>query len=257
MLKVENLSVSIGNRQVLRGINLHVRPGEVHVLFGPNGTGKSTLLGALMGFARYRIDEGRIYFKGEDITDLPVYERARKGIGIMIQRPPTVRGVSLRQLTGICGQGSDIDVEKMANLVNMGEFLDRNANEGFSGGEIKRAELLQLMAQKPDFLMLDEPESGVDLENIAVVGKAVNLILERKESAAGKMKNIRMHNRLKSGLIITHTGHILRYLPADAAHVLYNGTLSCSGNPLEMLDCITRQGYEACIACSMAGGTAL
>ncbi len=256
MLKLENLSVSIGDRQVLKGVNLHVRPGEVHVLFGPNGTGKSTLLGAIMGFDRYRINEGKIYFKGEDITALPVYERAKKGLGIMIQRPPTVRGLSLRQLTKICAQGKEADIDKLAAMVNMQDFLDRNANEGFSGGEIKRAELLQLMAQNPDFLLLDEPESGVDLENIVLVGKAVNRILERKEAAPAKAKNQLTHTRQKSGLVITHTGHILQYLPADAAHVLYEGTLSCSGNPVEMLDCISRQGYEACVSCSATGGMA-
>jgi len=256
VLKIENLSVAIGDRQVLKGINLHIRPGEVHVLFGPNGTGKSTLLGAIMGLSRFRVSEGRIYFKGEDITDLPVNERARRGIGIMIQRPPTVRGVSLKQLTEICAQGREIDAGQMADLVNMRDFLGRNVNEGFSGGEIKRSELLQLMAQNPDFLMLDEPESGVDLDNIALVGKAVNLILERKEAASGRIKNAQRHKRIKAGLIITHTGHILQYLPADIAHVLYDGELFCSGNPAEMLDCISRQGYEACIACYTAGGTA-
>jgi Fe-S cluster assembly ATP-binding protein len=253
MLKIENLAVDIGEHRVLTGINLHIRSGEVHVLFGPNGTGKSTLLGALMGFDRYKIAEGRIYFKGEDITELPVHERAARGFGIMIQRPPTVRGVSLRQLTKICARNAEVDVDKLAGIVNMQSFLDRNVNEGFSGGEIKRAELLQLMAQKPDFLMLDEPESGVDLENIVVVGRAVNVILERKEAAAGKMKNTLNHERRKAGLVITHTGYIMQYLPADFGHVLYDGTLSCSGNPVEMLDCISRDGYEACVSCSSKG----
>lgn len=254
MLKLENLSVAIGDRQVLKGVNLHVRPGEVHVLFGPNGTGKSTLLGAIMGFSRYRLTEGKIYFKGEDITSLPVHERALKGLGIMIQRPPTVKGLSLRQLAKICAQGREVDIDKLAEAVNMRNFLDRNANEGFSGGEIKRAELLQLMAQNPDFLLLDEPESGVDLENIALVGKAANVIMERKEAAPARTKNKQVHTRNKAGLVITHTGHILQYLPADAAHVLYDGTLSCSGNPAEMLDCISRQGYEACVNCAVKGG---
>lgn len=253
MLRIENLGVAVGDRQVLKEINLHIRSGEVHVLFGPNGTGKSTLLGALMGFTRFRIVEGKIYYKGEDITDLPVHERAARGFGIMIQRPPTVRGVSLRQLTKICAQGGAVDVDKLADIVNMRTFLDRNANEGFSGGEIKRAELLQLMAQKPDFLMLDEPESGVDLENIAVVGHAVNVILDRKEAVSGKIKNMLNHERRKAGLVITHTGHIMQYLPADVGHVMYNGTLSCSGNPVEMLDCIGREGYEACVSCGMGG----
>jgi Fe-S cluster assembly ATP-binding protein len=253
MLRIENLSVAIGERKVLSEVNLHIHPGEIHVLFGPNGSGKSTLLGAIMGFARYRILQGRIYFKGEDITNLPVNERAMRGLGIMVQRPPTVRGVSLRQLTGICARNREIDVEKMADVVNMRNFMDRNANEGFSGGEIKRSELLQLMAQNPDFLMLDEPESGVDLENIALVGQAINIILERKDAVPGRMKNTQKYNREKSGLIITHTGHILQYVPADFAHVIYNETISCSGNPIELLDCISKSGYEACVTCAVEG----
>jgi Fe-S cluster assembly ATP-binding protein len=144
----------------------------------------------------------------------------------------------------------------MADIVNMGKFLDRNANEGFSGGEIKRSELLQLMAQNPAFLMLDEPESGVDLENIALVGRAVNIILERKDAVPGRMKNAQKYERQKSGLIITHTGYILQYVPADIAHVIYEGTISCSGNPAELLDCISRMGYEGCVSCTAGGGKA-
>lgn len=251
MLKMEHVAVNIGDRAVLRDVNLHIKPGEVHVLFGPNGSGKSTLLGAIMGFNRYKITEGKIWFKGQDITNMPVDARSRLGIGIMIQRPPTVRGVSLRQLASICAHGdAGIDIEKLAKAVNMDAFLDRSANEGFSGGEIKRSELLQLMAQNPDFVMLDEPESGVDLENIALVGEAANRILERKNLSTAQQRR----KRIKSGLIITHTGHILDYVPADIGHVLYGGTISCNGNPQEMLDCISKYGYQHCIRCSTEGG---
>ena len=98
MLKIENLSVAVQGRQILHDINLHIKPGEVHVLFGPNGTGKSTLIGTIMGFERYEVLSGKIYFKGHDITEAPCYERARLGVGVMIQRPPTIRGLSLRQM---------------------------------------------------------------------------------------------------------------------------------------------------------------
>jgi len=251
VLKMEHVAVNIGDHVVLRDVDLHIKPGEVHVLFGPNGSGKSTLLGAIMGFNRYKITAGKIWFKGQDITNMPVDERSKLGIGIMIQRPPTVRGVSLRQLTAICAHGNpSVDIEQLAKAVNMETFLDRSANEGFSGGEIKRSELLQLMAQNPDFVMLDEPESGVDLENIALVGEAANRILERKNLPTAQQRR----ERKKSGLIITHTGHILDYVPADIGHVLYGGTISCNGNPQEMLDCISKYGYQHCIRCSTEGG---
>lgn len=101
MLKIENLSVAVQGRQILHDINLHIKPGEVHVLFGPNGTGKSTLIGTIMGFERYEVLSGKIYFKGHDITEAPCYERARLGVGVMIQRPPTIRGLSLRHMIEI------------------------------------------------------------------------------------------------------------------------------------------------------------
>ncbi|WP_425060521.1 putative ABC transporter ATP-binding protein [Sporomusa carbonis] len=250
MLKLENLSVAVNDRQILHDVNLHIKPGEVHVLFGPNGTGKSTLIGAIMGFSRYKITAGKIYFKGQDITNLSVDERARRGIGVMIQRPPTLRGLSVREMVRICGK-KHTNVEMLADKTNLIEFLDRGVNEGFSGGEIKRSELLQLMAQQPDLVMLDEPESGVDIENIAVVGQAANYILERGLRKNGQTIRKRRTDRQKSGLIITHTGHILEYVPADTAHVMYQGTLSCSGNPQEMLTCIHEKGYEECVNCAL------
>ena len=251
MLKIENLAVSVAGKSILHDVNLEIKPGQVHALFGPNGTGKSTLIGAIMGFPRFEITAGQIWFKGVNITAAPVYERARAGIGVMIQRPPTVRGLSVRQMVGICSR-QQADADALAARMNMTDFLERNVNEGFSGGEIKRSELLQLLAQKPDLLLLDEPESGVDIENISLVGEAANRILTRgysegQEESMHKQRS----SRTKSGLIITHTGHILQYVPADIAHVMYHGTLSCSGNAQEMLQCIQRKGYEECIRCAI------
>ncbi len=252
MLKLENLSIAIGDKQILHDINLEIKDGEVHVLFGPNGTGKSTLIGAIMGFSRFKILSGKIFFKGEDVTEMSVDERARRGVGVMIQRPPTIKGLSVRHMTEICAGGQAADVAKLAEKMHLTSFLERSVNEGFSGGEIKRSELLQLMAQQPDLLLLDEPESGVDLENIALVGAGVNHILERGfDGSQPAPLAKRRAGRKKSGLIITHTGHILRYVPADVAHILYNGSLSCSGNPQEMLECIGNEGYEHCIQCRM------
>ena len=161
MLKIEHLSVAVRGRKILNDINLHIKPGEVHVLFGPNGTGKSTLIGAIMGLNRYEILEGKIYFKGQDITDMSSDERARLGVGVMIQRPPTIRGLSLRKMVEICGATSE-EAETMAKWMGLDNFLDRSVNDGFSGGELKRCELLQLMAQNPDLLLLDEPAAGMN-----------------------------------------------------------------------------------------------
>lgn len=231
MLRIENLSVAVEGKQILRDINLHIAPGEIHVLFGPNGTGKSTLLGTIMGFERFKVLSGKIYFQGKGITDLPCNERAALGVGMMIQRPPTIRGLSLRKMVELCGATPE-EVEELAKLMNMEDFLDRSVNEGFSGGELKRAELLQLMAQKPKLLLLDEPESGVDVENIALVGKASNRILSDKNHAA---------------LIITHLGTVLQYVPATHAHILYEGRITCQQDaPGEVLKCIEKDGYSAC-----------
>lgn len=263
MLKLENLCVSVKGKPILTDINLHIAPGEVHVLFGPNGTGKSTLIGTIMGFERYEVTSGKIYFKGQDITNAPCYERAKLGVGVMIQRPPTIRGLSLRKMVEICGATPE-EAEQMAKWMGMSEFLDRSVNEGFSGGELKRSELLQLMAQKPDLLLLDEPESGVDVENIALVGRASNYILQhdnKKSCDKGccNLANCPAQNPLaesqNSGLIITHLGHILKYVPATHAHILYEGKLTChEGDPLQVLKCISLNGYQSCVSNGCKGG---
>lgn len=263
MLKIEHLCVSVDDREILRDINLHIPQGEVHVLFGPNGTGKSTLISTIMGFDRYKVTSGKIIFNGTDITNMPVFDRAKLGVGVMIQRPPTIKGLTLRQMVEICG-GTPESTENMARWMGLDKFLDRNVNEGFSGGEIKRSELLQLLAQEPKLLLLDEPESGVDVENIALVGRASNYILNntnnrqcggkecnKLSACCGKecpFENVNpLAGSTRSGLIITHIGHILKYVPAQVGHILFEGTIACSGEPTEMLARITKDGYEKCI----------
>lgn len=250
MLKIENLHVSIGDKEVLKGIDLHIREGETFILFGPNGSGKTSLLMSLMGFGGYDITEGRILFKGEDITEAPMYERARLGMGMSFQRPPTINGLRTRHLVNMCAQGRGIDVDAMAAKVNFTEFLDRDINAGFSGGEIKRSELLQLMAQNPDLVLFDEPESGVDMENMQLVGRVARQILDGALSPS-KSDVLRPLKDLKktSGLIITHTGYILDYVNADRGQVLFNGHLCCEGRPRDILDHIHEHGYQECIRC--------
>ena len=239
MLVLQDLTVSVEGREIFSGIDLEIGYGETHVLFGPNGSGKTTLLMALMGFPRYRIMRGRVIFRGEDVTALSPHERAERGMGIMFQRPPTVKGVSLEQMVSICS-GDDLDVRSLAGEMNLDAMLERDVNDGFSGGEIKRSELLQLQAQNPDLVLLDEPESGVDMENLQLVGKAIRKLLQKDL----------VRKRMKSGLIITHTGYILDYVEADYGHVLCEGSIVCSGNPREQLEGIRSYGFEECATCT-------
>ena len=176
MLKIEGLHVMLGDKEILKGVNMEIGAGEVHILFGPNGSGKTSLLMTIMGYPQYRVTEGKIMFKGHDITHMPVDERARLGIGMSYQRPPTINGLKTRDMVRICAKGED-NVEALAAEVNFTDFLDRDVNAGFSGGEIKRSELLQLMAQNPDLMLFDEPESGVDIENIALIGNTISGLL--------------------------------------------------------------------------------
>lgn len=237
MLKVEDLWVSVGNKEVLKGINFSLKYGEIHTLFGPNGAGKTSFMMTLMGFPRYKIEQGKIFFKGEEITDKDVYERARLGLGISFQRPPTVRGVTLRKMIEIISNKEEFieDIEKL----NLSGHLDRGLNDGFSGGEMKRSELLQLIVQRPDLVLIDEPESGVDIENIAIVGDAINTLL-------GKNK---VKEQKRSAIIITHTGYILDYVNADRGYILFEGNFVCGGNPRDILSEIKKHGYRRCAEC--------
>jgi Fe-S cluster assembly ATP-binding protein len=238
MLKIEDLWVNIDGKEVLRGVNLHIPPGETHVLFGKNGSGKSTLLMTIMGFSRYTVKQGKIYLKGQDITPLPPFERARLGLGLAFQRPPTIRGVKTRDVLSACAGARPY--QALVAQYDFAPFLDREVNYGFSGGELKRSELLQLLVQDPTMVLLDEPESGVDLENLEVVGEIIGRLLQKER---------RRGHREKSGLIITHTGFILDYVNADSGYIMLDGKLPCMGNPREILQHLKQYGYEECARC--------
>ena len=251
MLQIEDLQVKLGDKEILKHIDLEIHPGETHILFGPNGSGKTSLLMTIMGYPQYKVTGGKIVFKGEDITHMPINERARLGIGVSYQRPPTIHGVKTRQMVQICTKG-EVDAESLAEKVNFTEFLERDINAGFSGGEIKRSELLQLMAQDADFLLFDEPESGVDLENISLIGKTISELLQREFKLNNRKSQKELHEeRTKMGLIITHTGFILDYITADKGQVLYNGMLTCTSNPREIFRCISEVGYGECVKCAV------
>lgn len=255
MLHIEDLQVELAGKMILKHIDLDIHPGETHILFGPNGSGKTSLLMTIMGYPQYRVVHGKIFFKGEDITHLPIDERARLGIGMSYQRPPTINGLKTRQMVALCARSrAGLNVETLASRLAFMDFLDRDVNAGFSGGEIKRSELLQLLAQDPDLMLFDEPESGVDLENIALVGKTIASLLQKDEESLGntlKSKMQRKMERTKMGLIITHTGYILDYVSADQGQVLFDGMLSCVSNPREILTCVGKTGYEECVRCIM------
>ena len=244
LLDIQDLHVSVGDREILRGVDLTISEGETHVLLGPNGGGKSTLLNTIVGMPGYRITQGRILFKGTDLADLEIDERARLGIGIAFQRPPAVRGVKLRQVINVAAGGEldDAAIAAFDEELNLGHMLERDVNMGFSGGEAKRSEMAQLLAQMPDLALFDEPESGVDLDNIAVVGGAINRLLKGEE---------RVSERRRSGLIITHTGHILEFVNADVGHVLFGGRLTCRGNPLDLIEEIGNHGFDKCSECAL------
>ena len=242
LLLIEDLHVSIGGREVLRGIDLAIEAGETHVLLGPNGSGKTTLFNTLVGIPGYTVTQGSITFKGTDLLSMTIDERARAGIGVAFQRPPAVRGVRLRQVMEVAsaGTGGPERIAEIAEQVAVTAMLDREVNLGFSGGEAKRSEMAQLLAQQPDLALFDEPESGVDLDNIAVVGGAISHLLK------GDLAS----DRPRAGLVITHTGHILQFVNADVGHVLYDGHLACQGNPLDLIDDIAGHGYEKCVECA-------
>ncbi|OAG27054.1 ABC transporter ATP-binding protein [Thermodesulfatator autotrophicus] len=239
MLEVKDLWVEVEGREVLKGVSLTIPVGETHILFGRNGSGKTSLLMTIMGFPQYQVRHGKIIFKGEDVTNLPPYERARRGIGIMFQRPPSIKGVKLRELLELCAKENGYRIQELAQEFGFEKFLDREVNLGFSGGELKKSELLQLLIQNPDLALIDEPESGVDVENIEVIGRMIRRLLEKETHRPRK----------KSGLIITHTGFILQYVPADRGYVMLDGKIYCQGNPQEIFEGIQKHGYEECLKC--------
>ncbi|MGA9138965.1 MAG: ABC transporter ATP-binding protein [Methanocella sp.] len=246
MLSIEHLSVEVDDKRILNDVNMAIKEGETHALFGPNGSGKSSLLFTIAGVPRYKITAGKIYYKNKDITDAPMDERSKLGIGILFQHPPVIRGVKLRDMVRISLESrgrkvTDAEIDDLAKKLNLETFMDRDVNLGFSGGEIKRSELLQLLGQRPDFVMLDEPDSGVDLVNIGLVGRTINELLEKEKKTI---------ERTKSGLIITHFGNILDFVKADRAYVMMKGHVLCQGNSVELLEDIRKNGYGECMACA-------
>ena len=188
MLDIEDLHVNVGDKEVLHGINLHIGEGETHVLMGPNGSGKTTLLMALMGFSSYNVTKGKILFKGEDVTAMHADERSKRGIGMLFQRPPTISGLKLGKLLTAISRDKTLDIPNLATSVHMGGFLERDINKGFSGGEIKRSEVLQL----------DDPEPGVcDARRAGERGRSRKHLADRKRHRNPARKGEKDHDKGK------------------------------------------------------------
>ena len=241
MLEIKNLHASVNGKVVLKGVNLTVNPGEVHAVMGPNGSGKSTLANILAGKEAYTVTEGSITFAGRNIIDLPAHERACLGIFLGFQYPVEIPGVatatflrtalnSLRKSRGETSMDAfdflSLIKEKMA-LVDMDPaFLQRSLNEGFSGGEKKRNEIMQMLLLDPTLAILDEADSGLDIDALQVVAKGINFLRSAK----------------KSIILITHYQRLLDYVQPDIVHVFSDGKIIKSGDKSLALE-LERKGY--------------
>lgn len=240
LLKITGLHVSVGDKEILHGVDLTVNSDETHVLMGPNGTGKSTLGYAITGNPAYTVTEGDIVFGGESIVDMTVNERAKKGIFLSFQNPLEVPGVTLSSfIRSALEQKTKTRLrlwdfkKKLAEtmkLLDMDEsYADRDLNVGFSGGEKKKAEILQMLMLEPKLAILDETDSGLDVDAVRTVSQGVKLYRER------------VHGSL---LIITHSTRILEALTVDAAHVMENGVIVKNGGA-ELVEKINEKGFSA------------
>jgi Fe-S cluster assembly ATP-binding protein len=237
LLEIKRLGVVVAGKRLLRGVDMTIREGETHIVFGPNGSGKTTLVNAIMGLPEYKIVEGDILFRGDSILNWDLTARAKAGIGLAFQHPPVVEGVSLGVLLKAMVPDEKTS-EEIAKKTGMEDYLEREINVGFSGGERRKDELLQLLAQSPQLIMLDEPDSGVDVDSIKLMVKTIRRLLQ-------KDKPIR--ERKNSGIIVTHSGMILEELHADKGYVIVDGKVLCCGSPLDIFDQVKKFGFERCI----------
>jgi len=236
MLRITNLTASVKGKRIIKRISLRTQKGKATLLLGPNGSGKSTLLYAILGYPIVKVVEGAILLDGSEIIDLPMEERVEKGLALAFQNPPKIKGVRLREILYRVGESSGLsrqELKELAERLKMTSFLDRYLFDGFSGGEVKRAELLLTLAQKPKVLLLDEPDSGVDVESIGIVGQAIEDAVSEGSSA----------------LIVTHSGLISKYVLAEDAYVLLNGTIGCHGPAEEIVSTIFKMGFKKCVEC--------
>jgi Fe-S cluster assembly ATP-binding protein len=246
LLEVKGLHVNVGEKEILKGVDLTVRRGEIHALMGPNGSGKSTLSNAIMGHPNYTITAGTVHFKGQDITTMPTDEKARLGVFLAFQYPVAIPGVTvtnfLRAITK-ARRGEESPArefraemaEAMKQLSMDPAFAKRYVNDGFSGGEKKRCEMLQMAMLKPELAILDETDSGLDIDALKVVCEGIN----------------RISNPNMSMLIITHYQRMLNYVKPHFVHVFVAGRVVESGGS-ELVTVLETEGYDRFIKKSLA-----
>jgi Fe-S cluster assembly ATP-binding protein len=238
MLRIENLHVEVDGNEIVKGLDLEVGQGEIHAIMGPNGSGKSTLANVLMGHPRYDVTDGSVTFEGEDVLELEPDERAKMGMFLAFQYPSEVPGVSVANfLRTAVNSVREEDLspmemykllqEKMAVMRMDPKFAERYLNEGFSGGEKKRNEILQMLMLEPRLAILDETDSGLDIDALQVVARGVN----------------EMRGPEVSAVLITHYQRILRYIEPDRVHVMLDGRLVTSGGK-ELAEALEEKGYD-------------
>lgn len=238
LLKINDLYVNAGEKEILKGLNLEIKKGETHVIMGPNGAGKSTLANVILNNSEYKKIEGNVEFEGEDITKTPTHEIAQKGVFMSFQSPEEIPGISTmnflkyakNKITGKPVKVFELkkEIEKDVEELNMNPHLiQRNLNVGFSGGEKKKNEILQMLVLKPKLAILDETDSGLDVDAIRTVSKGIQMY----------------HNEENSVMIITHNTRILENLKVDYVHILVNGKIVKTGDA-SLAKEIEENGYE-------------
>ena len=240
LLKIQDLYACIDDTSILKGINLEIKPGEIHAIMGRNGSGKTTTANIIMGHPDYEVESGTVELNGENLLEMETWERAREGVFLSFQYPQSVPGLQVgnflrKSVAAILGEeeakGIEFRIklkESMKELDIPSSFLGRYVNDGFSGGEKKRFEILQLMLMKPKLAILDETDSGLDIDGIRTVAKGINAAIRGTESGA---------------LIITHYSRILEHVKPDKIHVLISGKIVKTGGPELALE-LEERGYD-------------
>lgn len=263
ILVINGLRVEVEGKEVVKGLSLEVPAGEVHAIMGPNGSGKSSLVNALMGHPKYAVTGGSVTYDGKDLLEMAPHERAAVGLFLAFQYPREIAGVTLRSFLYAAHQAQakargekamtvlqfkDELLERMKALHMDGAFAERSLNQGFSGGEKKKAEVLQMDILRPRFALLDETDSGLDVDALKIVAEGVNgLRSDSGERVAGSPNHSDYSltaTRSFSALVVTHYARILQYLKPDRVHVMVNGTIVQSGGS-ELAETLEKDGYKA------------